>query len=582
MLAFVFGDGSKTRPSLDHAKAVPAAMTVTSASAADVTLEELRVCEEVQAGPGLRLDTLFPKNKLHRRHGRHHTERRMPVQPVRQILTRLSLRMEAAAMDPLAAQTEALARLVRTLGNTDLGRAQGLHRVRAGAAGLEDLRRLPELTPTELQTRWARPLAQAPDTVPGRVGRGPALAFGQTSGTTGEAKLFPLNRDYIAAYHRSALRIQAAFLHRTGLWHTVRQGRGLSLTARPEVSRTGSGVPVGFVSGLMRLHAPTFTRGRMLPTLPTLRETDWEARLQATLGEAVAQGRRISMIGGIPSMVQVFTQEALRALKADQLCERWPELTLMLSGGVALTPATRTWFKRHWGQPRSGKLHFWELYAATEGQLGYTFDPDWPGMVFESFENAFVFEAPEGPVGGGPRTLLHELEQGRRYRVLITTPGGLVQYGIGDVIEVLSTRPLTFRVTGRQKDDISLATEKISPEQIEQALARADLACEHWAVWAVEGPPHRLHLVLARRDGPARLTPATLASPSPFDQALQAINPSYGELRLKDLVYGPPVLYSLSTAPFDAYVRANLHRGQFKGRRVFDSQQIFCETLRLS
>lgn len=68
--------------------------------------------------------------------------------------------------------------------------------------------------------------------------------------------------------------------------------------------------------------------------------------------------------------------------------------------------------------------------------------------------------------------LLHELEIGKIYEVLITTPGGLFRYRIGDLVRVTHQfhRTPCFDFLGRTSDVCDLVGEKLSESNLRQTL----------------------------------------------------------------------------------------------------------------
>ena len=76
--------------------------------------------------------------------------------------------------------------------------------------------------------------------------------------------------------------------------------------------------------------------------------------------------------------------------------------------------------------------------------------------------------------------LAHELELGRRYRVVVTTGGGLYRYQLGDLIEVVGFEnqcPL-IRFLGRADRVADLVGEKIDEAHVRDVLQRAFSACQ--------------------------------------------------------------------------------------------------------
>src|SRR5262249_45178053 len=174
---------------------------------------------------------------------------------------------------------------------------------------------------------------------------------------------------------------------------------------------------------------------------------------------------------------------------------------------------------------------------------------------------------------------LDELQAGRTYGVLVTTLGGLVNYRLGDSIEVLSARPLTFRVAGRDADEISLSGEHLTAEQLDRAFESAMAGAGgrgDYGVWAAEGRPNRLVWAIAEPRPRAHFVDADdRGLIARLDSALIRANAVYGDGRRHDVCYGAPAIEWVPAQIFAAYRDRNLDRGQFKPRRIFTNRQAF-------
>ncbi|MCC7440467.1 MAG: GH3 auxin-responsive promoter family protein [Bdellovibrionales bacterium] len=473
----------------------------------------------------------------------------------------LAAETEASAHDPRVAQDRALKNILALCGSGEAGCAWGLQGMRA----LEDLRELPTTAFPDVAP-WVARVREEGRAGSGVFGRSRPLALGQTSGTTGESKRFPVTREFLASYRRSTHRLNAAYFASTGAWSEAATAKNLILAARPELGRGPGGLAEGFMSGIMSEAVPPWIRMRTLPSRALTREGEWDAKLDRVIDQATRH--RVRLMAGVPPLMMAFSERALARRGARCLREIWPDLRTLYFGGLALSDAARERFREIIGRK---DLVFWELYAATEGQFGHSLRVDLPGMVFTSLENVFTFT--EWPRAGRV-LLLHELRAGGRYSLRVTTPGGLVNYRMGDLIEVLSERPLTFRVCGRESDEISLAGEKIVTEQAEAALSYAAVRMggrrPEYALWAEEGKPH--HLVWA-------LEGIGLDESSTWmrflDEGLRGANPTYSEMRKQDFIFAGPRLRPLEEGVFRDYRNRNLDRGQFKGRRIFVDERAF-------
>src|ERR1700730_16692454 len=103
---------------------------------------------------------------------------------------------------------------------------------------------------------------------------------------------------------------------------------------------------------------------------------------------------------------------------------------------------------RDWVEAASN-VSFYETYFSTEGPLAFSFEPNEDGLALNSLENLYLFRP---YAGDGSFLFAHELRQGDSYSIHVTTPGGLVNYHMGDRIEVVSTKPLLIRVSRREAD----------------------------------------------------------------------------------------------------------------------------------
>ncbi len=450
----------------------------------------------------------------------------------------LARALECAALSPVESQASTLERLT-------------------GLRQLEKARKLPiqdaETLREQLELAW-------------RTGGSGIRSFARTTGTTSEPKNIPLNRAYLASLHRTLTLTTASLLHTSGEWETLLCGKRVLLGSRPLVGQSPTGLPVGDISGMIMEMSAQAAKEHHIPSARELHIPDWRQKMELIAERARKQN--VVSINGIPALTMSFTELMLDRYGVGTLTEIWPELRILISGAVALTDG----FKRYIGETWTGgsrKIRFVDTYFASEGQFGLTYDDSWPGMVFNTFENFFQFS--EG-LDGRELLQLHELQTGKQYSIFVTTPGGLVNYRMGDRIEVLSTRPWTFRVAGREGEELSLTGEKITTAQVEaawdQVTSTLRLANRDFAIWAEEGVQN--HLVWAIPESLAgKITAAAL------DLALCERNTLYLEAKEFENVFGDAKLCVVADGTFSRYRERKLGNGQFKPRRLFRTQELF-------
>jgi hypothetical protein len=390
-------------------------------------------------------------------------------------------------------------------------------------------------------------------------GRSPVIALGMTSGSTGAPKLVPYNaesRDLFRRFLR-VVRLLQVCRGRTFLPHRTKW----LLVAAPGRVRDEGVLPAGFISGLMYLEARAQRGASVLPSPEVAALDDWGERVRRSAAEAL--GEPVGTLFGVPAYLDAFLREAAEQSRGRPLGEVWPRLEEVYYSGTDA--------QAHWAgiEARLGRAVAWRgLYMATEGVFGAELDDDAAGLLRLLPDLAVMTF-----LDGGRLRPMWDLERGCRYELVVTTVSGLIQYRLGDLIEVVEASPLRVRLAGRVGDELNLATEKLSCRQAEAAVAEAGPAAGLDAARFVvlpdaTGPRRHLWVAEGAPDG------ADGAAAIAIDRALARLNPSYAALRACDAVLAPPRVVVVPRGTFDAYVRAGVARcGQFKFRHLFPSRE---------
>src|SRR2546423_2304884 len=385
-------------------------------------------------------------------------------------------------------------------------------------------------------------------------GSDPTIAFGETSGSLGKPKLIPHTAASLECVHVCAKRL-LLFQVTNGDHYLPHYTKWLAVTASTNV-RIEHGVSIGFISGLMYRIAQQERRGFMLPTPGVAAIADWDERIKRTVVEA--WDKRVGTLLGVPAYLMRFLEAASARAQGKPLGEVWPQLGRVYYSGTSIVPY-RAQMEQMLGRP----LRVQGLYSATEGSFGAELDIDSPEELHLMVDLAvFAFR----DVAETSSSLLPawDVKRGHQYEVFVTTLGGLIQYQIGDVLEVMETRPLRVRFAGRVEEEINLATEKLSLRQafatLEKVSVRAGLHPDHFIV--VPDPTHpRRHIWIVEELGDAASADAACL----IDAALASVNPSYAALRQNDAVLARPRVIACDCGCFDNYVAAGFAtRGQVK------------------
>ena len=472
--------------------------------------------------------------------------------------TFVAARHRRALSDPERAQRSLLRSILTSARGSATARALGLN-------GTESFEEFLDVAPRDYA--FYAPLVERTfDGDAHTFGREPVVAFGETSGSFGRPKLIPHTASSLQAIQRFVERV-ALFQLIEGTHYFPGFTKWLGVTASTNV-RIERGLPIGFISGLMNQIAQKKRSGFMLPTPAVAAIADWDERLRHTVEEAWY--KRVGTLLGVPAYLCRFLDAASAHARGKPLREVWPLLDTVYYSGTSIEP-----YRERMERVLGRRLVVRGLYAATEGSFGAELDSEAPGEVHLMVDmSVFTFRDIDG---SGTRLLpAWELARGRTYEVFVTTLAGLMQYRIGDVLEVRELSPLRVRVVGRVLDEINLATEKLSLKQaqaaVEQVAAHSAIDRERFMVLADPAHADR-HLWIV--ECPNQIDAAKASTL--IDAALSSINPSYAALRRGGAVLEQPRVIVLPAGGFDDYVAAGFaRRGQFKFRHIFPD----AETLR--
>ncbi len=153
------------------------------------------------------------------------------------------------------------------------------------------------------------------------------------------------------------------------------------------------------------------------------------------------------------------------------LKEIWPSLSLLSAWGDAsssmFVPEIKGWLPDIPFQPKG--------LLATEGVTSFPLKSG-RGSALAIRSHVFEFQPTETAADlARPAKWAWELEEGRRYQVLLTTGGGMYRYAIGDEIEVtgfIRQCPL-LKFTGRAGVQSDLVGEKLHEQHVRDAIARS-------------------------------------------------------------------------------------------------------------
>jgi len=287
--------------------------------------------------------------------------------------------------------------------------------------------------------------------------------FAKTSGTTSGVKYIPLTHDSMPNHMQSASHAVMSYVAETGN-ASMFDGKVMFLSGSPVLDKKGS-IPTGRLSGIVNHEVPSWLQANQVPTYETNCIEDWEEKLQQVANETLSQDMRL--IGGIPPWVQMYYEHILARTGQDTVGEIFKNLSLFVYGGVNFNP-----YKAKLTELVGRDIDSVELYPASEGFIAYQVSQRDEGMLLNSDSGIFYEFVPieEAHAEQPTRLMLHEVELGKDYAIIISNNAGLWGYNLGDSVRFVSLDPYKLVVSGRVKHYISAFGEHVIGKEVENAL----------------------------------------------------------------------------------------------------------------
>jgi len=249
----------------------------------------------------------------------------------------------------------------------------------------------------------------------------------------------------------------------------------------------------GDLSGIQAKNIPFWFQGMYKPGKKIARVKDWSQKLEEIVEKAPEWD--IAFLVGVPAWVQLCMEKVIERYNLKNIHEIWPNLAFYVHGGVALEPYKRG-FDKLLGKP----ITYVETYLASEGFLAYQNRQDALGMHLAINNNIFFEFVPfddenfdsEGKMVDKPKALMiHEVEEGKDYAILLSTTAGAWRYLIGDTVRFVDKERCEIIITGRTKHFLSLVGEHLSVDNMNKAV---QLVSEELNIsipeFTVAGVPH--------------------------------------------------------------------------------------------
>jgi GH3 auxin-responsive promoter len=517
-------------------------------------------------------------------------------------------RWQALTARPRETQEQVLFRIIFRNRATRFGHDHGFASLRT----LSDYRRQVGVADYELLRPYVE---RAKSGEPHVLTAEPAVMFTLTSGSTGEPKLIPVT-EVAKQNHRALTRLW--YYHAYCSHADLFRGKLLGVVSPAVEGHTAGGIPFGAASGLIYQSTPRWIRNAYV-NLPEIAEIKgFDVKYYVMMRFALES--EISFVGTPnPSTILKLVETAdrnkddlIRDIRDGTIAARWPlpdKLRQPLASRVEKNPARARQLesyanragalqpKDYW--PRLQLIGCWKGgsvgvrlkefsrwfddatpvrdlgYMASEAQMTLPITDTGAAGILDISANfyEFISESEIGSANAAP-LLCAELEAGKEYYPILTTPGGLYRYDINDVVRVTGfynqTPLLEFVRKGR--DVTNITGEKLHVDQVMHAIAEAQrdagVALLHFRACADVAQSRYQFSVELHGDNP--LAEEKLAGLlTALDTRLSNLNIEYAQKR-QSLRLRPPVLCVMKPGWFERKSPATRARGyrdtQFKAQ----------------
>ena len=315
---------------------------------------------------------------------------------------------------------------------------------------------------------WNKTMAGTPNVCwPGKI-----RYYALSSGTSEAAsKYLPITTDLLRG-NKIAMIKQLLSLRTYEDIPLATVGKGwLALGGSTDLQK-GAGYFAGDLSGITVKRSPFWFQPFYKPGKKIAREKDWNKKLEEIVEKAPQWD--IGFLIGVPAWIQMCMEMVIARYQLKNIHEIWPNLSVFVHGGVHFEPYKKG-FEKLLGKP----ITYIETYLASEGFIAYQDSQYAKGMRLVTNEHLFLEFVPfneqnftaNGDLVNNPEALMiHEVEEGKDYALLISTSAGAWRYLIGDTVRFVDKENCEIIITGRTKHFLSLVGEHLSVDNMNRAI----------------------------------------------------------------------------------------------------------------
>lgn len=289
--------------------------------------------------------------------------------------------------------------------------------------------------------------------------------YAVSAGTTGKGKHLPLSEERLHSDKRFIKKIALSYLKQRP--NPLRLlGQHLSL---PGTIENHGYCQIGEVSGFSAKGSPFWLRPLQLIKPSRLTRLNFQEKFDLLLRNALKAN--VKVITAVPNWILTLFQEAIKETGKNNIAEIWPNLNLLICGGMKLDH-----YRSHLNKLMGDHCpDFIETYGASEGYFAFSDDlsrKDLKLVIDNGIFYEFIEDPQPGDDAGSKQKVvpLWNVQPSVPYAMLVSTNGGLWRYMVRDIIEFTSADSPRILVKGRVSEMLDDFGEALYIHEAEDVL----------------------------------------------------------------------------------------------------------------
>lgn len=387
--------------------------------------------------------------------------------------------------------------------------------------------------------------------------------FAKSSGTTSErSKFIPVSREALEECHYMGGKDLIALHYQQFPESKLYQGMSLVVGGSSTIEQLRPDAYCGDLSAIIIRNLPIWVEVRRTPVIETALLDKWEEKIEKMARETMREDVRC--IAGVPSWTLVLMKRILELSGKKNILEVWPNLELFMHGGVSFRPY-RAQFEALIPSPT---MNYLESYNASEGHFGVQDRHGADDMLLMLDYGIFYEFMPLDQLGlPEPRTLLlHEVELGKQYVLVISTNAGIWRYVPGDTVRFTSVSPYRVQVSGRTRSFINAFGEELIVDNADRGI---EAACRATGAVVNEYTAGPIYMGSDAKGGHEWIIefdvpPSDMAHfTEVLDSTMRSLNSDYDAKRRGGMVLRDPLVHVVANGTFHAWLK---QRGKLGGQ----------------